>query len=316
MESVCSSSQEEIATTKTGPLGPTCSSSDIHVLGSGSFCMVLKAKYGNKKVALKCLKQQGELDSEQHLIAIEDLREEARIIESLNHPNIVSFHALGYNFEGSFFFVMERLQKHTLDTRLREWRKKTKKKLRFWQSTSPKGVPSLFERLSVIGLNLGQALDYLHQKQIVHCDIKPDNVGFDQDGEVQLFDFGLSRDLSRKAPAEDFMSGTYRYMAPEVMQAQPVSVGADVYSFSLLLWELATLEQPHSDIKDIEGLANLVINKGGRPSLERIKLEKLREVLQACWKPNPLERASSDNVVEGMIDVISELKRKVDNDRK
>ena len=237
-----------------GPLSlPTCDVSEIQIdsrLGNGSFCMVLKAKYKKQKFAMKCIKEQG-FDADGHSIddnarefAMETIQEEARILTKLNHPHIVSIHYLGTKdyMQRPFCFLMQRLQEDTLETRLRRWRMKkvqskasSAKALFSWSriaSNSKEGrIPSIFNRLFEIGLKLCQAIDYLHQMKLVHGDIKPNNIGFDEENDhVKLFDFGLSKDLTVSDPEGGCMSGSYRYMAPEVIQVRSIS---ESFFFSL-----------------------------------------------------------------------------------
>ena len=95
-------------------------------------------------------------------------------------------------------------------------------------------------------------------------------------------------------------------------QADPISPGSDVYSLSLLLWELVTLEKPHKGITSVEGLTDRVVHQEGRPCLERIQeSQRLKEVLSECWKPNPLDRPSSEELRQSMEEVLSELQQGV-----
>jgi serine/threonine protein kinase len=127
----------------------------------------------------------------------------------------------------------------------------------------------LVERLKV-AYNIGQAIQYLHSKRLIHRDLKVANVGFDIYGQVKLFDFGLSRllpltsDQHVNSARSDTLSdcvesttigsmseiyvmsrvGTKFYMAPEVRRKEPYSLPADVYSFGVVLWEILTLSTP------------------------------------------------------------------------
>ena len=226
-----------------------CSWSHVKIkerIGSGSFAMVLKANYyygGNRKekkieVALKCIKD-GAMDSVARGCALECLRSEAQILRGLDHPHIVSAVAIG-GLGGSPFFLMELLQRDTLETKIREWGRVSAKQQNthglhtesetrksrgssWWsglkirrnnksrRNSSDVVVPSLYDRLYHIAFKIAQALTYLHSRKILHYDIKPANIGFDQNGIVKIFDFGLSEDLSQSDPTDGFQTGSLRY---------------------------------------------------------------------------------------------------------
>ena len=299
-------------------------------------------------LALKHVKL-GELDSNTGRQAMDDLQEEARILSRLNHPHIVTIVAQGHiPQDDSFFFLMECLQQDNLRSKLCEWRRvQTKlhkmkylprlfkrrvlKRLGGGGGTAATNVdehskklssfpPSLFERLYSIGYRLGQALDYIHQKHIIHNDIKPENVGFDTfGGHVKLFDFGLSRDLSNKSirggddDTSTVLAGSIRYMAPECLLAYPSSFGSDVYAFGILLWELVTLEIPHKDVRDIAGIMDKVVHKEETLSLDGIESTELRNVLQSCWSTEPNNRPNSERLVDNLANILNEMQQRRPN---
>eukprot|EP00984_Skeletonema_dohrnii_P013732 scaffold5718_cov112-Skeletonema_dohrnii-CCMP3373.AAC.9 len=100
-------------------------------------------------------------------------------------------------------------------------------------------------------------MKYLHSQGIIFRDLKPQNVGFDRQNTLKLLDFGLARFMPRdKSAYEDLHhlggSGTLRYSAPEVIFRQPYNLKADVYSFSVLLWEVMCLKKPFAKYKQKE----------------------------------------------------------------
>lgn len=134
-----------------------------------------------------------------------DLTLEAAYLSSLNHPNILSVHGIsaegteGY-LEGrhdSYFLIVDRLH-GTLHDRILTWRKQHKWINNAWgrhtDKKGKKGNKLLMERLQVAA-DIASALEYIHSRNLVYRDLKPTNIGFGQNGEVKLFDFGLCREL-------------------------------------------------------------------------------------------------------------------------
>ena len=112
---------------------------------------------------------------------------------------------------------------------------------------------SLHNRLRVAA-SLAGAIEYLHSQGVIFRDLKPANVGFDKQGNLKLFDFGLARFMPRRSNDYDDVfkmggAGTARYAAPEVFFDQPYNLKAEVYSFSVILWELACLKKPFAKYK-------------------------------------------------------------------
>lgn len=100
-----------------------------------------------------------------------------------------------------------------------------------------------------------QGMNYLHLCSIMHRDLKSGNVLLDSHGTVKISDFGLSCVLEIGHSSSDLTAetGTYRWMAPEVIRHEPYSTKADVYSFGVVLWEMITKDQPFRGMTPIQG---------------------------------------------------------------
>lgn len=189
-----------------------------------------------------------------------DMVLEGQLLLAMDHPNIIGIR--GWPMYGTdairsgklmdYFLILDRLT-GTLEERIWEWRKlhrRYKSRCNFpWfqsQKYSVK-IESLFQKRLQAAHDVANAIQYMHSKRIIHRDIKSANVGFDVRGDLKLFDFGLSRLLPNVPADEDeegyCMSrvGTKFYIAPEVQEKKPYSLPADVFSFGVLFWELASL---------------------------------------------------------------------------
>ena len=146
-----------------------------------------------------------------------DLLMEAKYLSALAanpHPSIIQLHGVssagvtGFQERAGFFLVLDRLY-DTLDKRMEVWkalimRKKYKDKS---EVTAQKYLTVLFLQRLIVASEIASALEHLHSLRIVFRDLKPDNVGFDYDGKVKVFDFGLAKELDPKQQRD---SGLYQ----------------------------------------------------------------------------------------------------------
>ena len=169
---------------------------------------------------------------------------EAQALASLNHPNVVTVYDVGTSDEGRVFIAMELVEGQTLT----EWRR---------TSPSPREVRAVLA-------NAGRGLLAAHRGELVHRDIKPDNIMLADDGRVLVLDFGLAREAeSRREEAEPFVAddaavesngnlidatvgivGTPAYMAPEQARSGEVSALSDQFSYCTVAWEALYGERP------------------------------------------------------------------------
>mmetsp|Transcript_17088 Transcript_17088/g.39510 ORF Transcript_17088/g.39510 Transcript_17088/m.39510 type:complete len:366 (+) Transcript_17088:46-1143(+) len=227
-------------------------------------------------------------------IAARNLEEEARVLSSLDHPNILKIRgwaANGFNAyfdtkrHDGYFILMDRLEK-TLSKRIEEW-----KSLAFPYKELRKKL--LLEQL-MIAHDIAHALEYLHEKGYIFRDLKPDNIGLDTDNNGKLFDFGLARKMPRGGDMDKQFQmsgkiGTRRYMAPEVCQNKPYNAKADVHSFAYVLWEMLALQKPHATLSNVM-YRNSVVENGVRPNMDPSWPSRIQKLLVRSWDPSVSQR--------------------------
>lgn len=132
--------------------------------------------------------------------------------------------------------------------------------------------------------------------------MKPDNVGFTSDGVLKLFDFGLATCVkSRTSETEAYemtgFTGSLRYMAPESALRKPYTEKVDVYSYGILVWQMARDRVPFKGLNKEEFLRN-VSSGGERPKLDSSWPPAFSNLLTRCWHQDPLQRPTFANVIE------------------
>ncbi|CAB9504474.1 Probable LIM domain-containing serine/threonine-protein kinase DDB [Seminavis robusta] len=273
---------------------------------------------GESRYAIKRLRKEIVQDPQQYPSGAMDLAAEALFLTNLQHPNIIKCRAIGTtdpfvskpSHDDYYFLVLDRLY-DTLTDRMARW-KEGKRKLktligRITDVGGRKRRALLDERLAA-AFDLSAALAYLKENRIIHRDIKPENLGFDIRGDIKVFDFGLARELRDVDRDPDLkgmyrlsnMTGSLRYMAPEVGSvATPYNEACDVYSFTVVLWEMLSLQRAYMDVGVSQALfMRSVFAERMRPPLRHSWSRNLQELFKGGWAHDPRERLTAEKCNE------------------
>eukprot|EP00540_Astrosyne_radiata_P017494 CAMPEP_0116840680 /NCGR_PEP_ID=MMETSP0418-20121206/10498_1 /TAXON_ID=1158023 /ORGANISM="Astrosyne radiata, Strain 13vi08-1A" /LENGTH=365 /DNA_ID=CAMNT_0004471011 /DNA_START=37 /DNA_END=1134 /DNA_ORIENTATION=+ len=283
-------------------------------LGCGAFCEVHKVvtTKDQQTLAMKHLSPKAmHHQSPRHISGCAtDLSREAALLATINHENIINLHGIsaGSMIEDGivvvddekkgFFILLDRL-KTTLDRKIIKWRKEENASMPpSWRirKHNQHRRKLLWERLEV-ALEIVKGLQYLHDvHRIVHCDIKPDSIGFDENGVVKIFDFGLAMKLNSDTDAIRGFGGTRLYMAPEIHQHEPYGRKVDVFAFAMTLWQMCALED----------IPVYVHGCDDRPQMQGWWPKELRELMAQCWSADPDDRPSCKEIVSRIENMLSE----------
>lgn len=191
-------------------------------IGSGGMSMVYKGKDQklNRNVAVKVLKSEYREDKN----FVRKFREEAQAAARLAHPNIVNVYDVGEE-NGIHYIVMELVEGITLKNYIER-----KGKLTIREATS-------------IAIQVSMGLEVAHNNEIVHRDIKPQNIMISKDGKVKVMDFGIARAASSETIASNAM-GSVHYTSPEQARGGYSDAKSDIYSLGIVMFEMVTGRVP------------------------------------------------------------------------
>jgi hypothetical protein len=229
---------------------------------------------------------------------LEGWRTEVAALQKLHHPNIIRLlGSIEHKSPLTYCLVLEYCNAGDLSTALK--------------------YPTPRNFLFHVAISIANAMSYLHNRHVIHRDLKPGNVLCDGNiasGNfvVKVTDFGVATEdgdwpetqhpIGGPAGAENANNltgetGTYRWMAPEVIRREAYSNMADVYSFAIMIWQFVTHEEPYYDLGAAEA-ACLVAGEMLRPPIPESAPASIRELIEANWSDDPKSRWKFERVAE------------------
>lgn len=257
------------------------------VIGEGHFGKVYKGQlYVSKTdekidVAIKTIGGDGLMDRQ----SLQAFVKEALIMKDFDHPNVMSLIGISFATQGMVYVVMPFMAKGDLYSYLRK-----------------KEITIELVELVRIGLDVAKGMAYLEAHRIVHRDLAARNCLLDDEMNVRVSDFGLSRDVYQRGY---YQSGAkdaalpIRSMAPEAIEFQEFTSKSDVWSFGVLLWELFTRGAlPYPAVSNSE--VRSVLNSGQRLEQPKFCPNPLYQLMMRCWTHDPETRPTFEVVVKEM----------------
>ncbi|XP_037460708.1 uncharacterized protein LOC119331651 isoform X4 [Triticum dicoccoides] len=261
---------------------------ELRELGSGTFGTVYHGKWRGSDVAIKRISDRcfvGKPSEEQRMKT--DFWNEACKLSSLHHPNVVAFYGVVLDGPGgSVATVTEYMANGSLRQALQRHENR------------------IFDRRRrlLIVMDVAFGMEYLHGRNIVHFDLKSDNLLVNlrdpQRPICKVGDLGLSK-VKCQTLISGGVRGTLPWMAPELLNGSSnlVSEKVDVFSFGIVMWELLTGEEPYADLH-YGAIIGGIVNNTLRPLVPESCDPQWRSLMEQCWLAEPMERPSFTEVVK------------------
>ena len=262
----------------------------IKVVGKGSFgaAWLVRRRGDGKQLIAKEIQVGGMKPREK-----EEARNEVKLLSQLRHPNITQYHD-SFEHTYSLFIVMEFADGGDMSGKIR-----SQKGIRMKEST----VMHYFTQICL-------ALNYLHERHILHRDLKCQNVFLTSNGVVKLGDFGIATVLRNTMALAHTVCGTPYYFSPELCQNKPYNNKSDIWALGCVLYEVTTLQHAFEG-QNMKILMQKII-KGVYPPISREYSSNLRTLISRMLSRETRDRPSINTIlqipyVEGYICTLSKI---------
>ncbi|KAJ8377142.1 hypothetical protein SKAU_G00077220 [Synaphobranchus kaupii] len=249
--------------------------SRINKIGEGSFgkAILVKSKEDGKQYVIKEIGISRMSNKER-----EESRKEVAVLGNMSHPNIVQYRE-SFEESGCLYIVMDYCEGGDLFRRI----------------NTQKGV--LFPEDQILDwfVQICLALKHVHDRKILHRDIKSQNIFLTKDGTVQLGDFGIARVLNSTVELARTCIGTPYYLSPEICENKPYNNKSDIWALGCVLYEMCTLKHAF----EAGNMKNLVLKiiRGSYPPVPQQYTLELRNLLGLLFKRSPRERPSVSTIL-------------------
>jgi tRNA A-37 threonylcarbamoyl transferase component Bud32 len=246
----------------------------LEKVASGSFGDLFRGSYNGQEVAIKVLRMAHHHD-QAHLVR--EFMQELAVLRKVRHKHIVQLIGAS-TVPPKLCIVTEFMRRGSLLDYLHRHH------------------PLKHSVQAKLAHDVARGMDYLHRCNIIHRDLKAANLLMNEHGDCKVADFGVARvvDAACTMTAE---TGTYRWMAPEVVSHQRYDAKCDVFSFGILLWEIATGGAvPYAGFTPLQAAVG-VVQKGLRPTLPEAGHPALCRLMTSCWDTSPGARPDFSTLV-------------------
>ncbi|XP_039075138.1 serine/threonine-protein kinase Nek1 [Hyaena hyaena] len=248
----------------------------LQKIGEGSFgkAILVKSAEDDRQYVIKEINISRMSNKER-----EESRREVAVLANMKHPNIVQYRE-SFEENGSLYIVMDYCEGGDLFKRI----------------NAQKGI--LFQEDQILDwfVQICLALKHVHDRKILHRDIKSQNIFLTKDGTIQLGDFGIARVLNSTVELARTCIGTPYYLSPEICENKPYNNKSDIWALGCVLYEMCTLKHAF----EAGSMKNLVLKiiSGSFPPVSLHYSYDLRNLLSQLFKRNPRDRPSVNSILE------------------
>ncbi|KAM7410415.1 hypothetical protein PAMA_001721 [Pampus argenteus] len=248
----------------------------VKKIGEGSFgkAILVKSKEDGHQYVIKEIGISGMSSKER-----QESRKEVAVLANMSHPNVVQYKK-SFEEGGCLYIVMDYCEGGDL----------------FKKINSQKGVLFSEEQILDWFVQICLALKHVHDRKILHRDIKSQNIFLTKDGTIQLGDFGIARVLNSTVELARTCIGTPYYLSPEICENKPYNNKSDIWALGCVLYEMCTLKHAF----EAGNMKNLVLKiiRGSYPPVSVHYSQELRSLLAQLFKRNPRERPSVSSILD------------------
>uniref|UniRef100_A0A5F8HI69 non-specific serine/threonine protein kinase n=1 Tax=Monodelphis domestica TaxID=13616 RepID=A0A5F8HI69_MONDO len=248
----------------------------LQKIGEGSFgkAILVKSREDCKQYVIKEINI-SKMSSKER----EESRREVEVLANMKHPNIVLYRE-SFEESGSLYIVMDYCEGGDLYKRI----------------NAQKGVLFPEDQIMDWFVQICLALKHVHDRKILHRDIKSQNIFLTKDGTIQLGDFGIARVLNSTVELARTCIGTPYYLSPEICENKPYNNKSDIWALGCVLYEMCTLKHAF----EAGNMKNLVLKiiSGSFPPVSLHYSFDLRSLLSQLFKRNPRDRPSVNSILE------------------
>ncbi|XP_061883932.1 serine/threonine-protein kinase Nek1 isoform X3 [Entelurus aequoreus] len=248
----------------------------VKKIGEGSFgkAALVKSKEDGHQYVIKEISISGMSEKERR-----ESRKEVAVLANMSHPNIVLYRE-SFEEGGCLYIVMDYCEGGDL----------------FKKINSQRGTLFSEEQIMDWFVQICLAIKHIHDRKILHRDIKSQNIFLTKDGTVQLGDFGIARVLNSTVELARTCIGTPYYLSPEICENKPYNNKSDIWALGCVLYEMCTLKHAF----EAGNMKNLVLKiiRGSYPPVSVHYSQELRFLLAQLFKHNPRERPSVSSILD------------------
>ncbi|KAL9654085.1 hypothetical protein ABK040_011629 [Willaertia magna] len=248
----------------------------VRVVGKGTFgqAVLVQSKVDNNYYIIKQINISGIPEKER-----KEALNEVKVLASLSHPNIIKY-IDSFTDGGKLNIVMEYASQGDLYDKIKK----------------QGGKPFSEEKIMDWFIQICLAVKYIHDKRILHRDLKTQNIFLTQDGSVKLGDFGISKVLQSTMECARTLVGTPYYLSPELCQEKPYNNKSDIWSLGCILYEMVT--QKHAfEANNMKALVGKIL-RGTYPPISTTFSSGLRDLVSKMLQKDPKDRPSINSVLK------------------